>query len=144
MASDSDFLLRRDIVAPIRWSLGWSALADTIELWPRKRPSTGIPQIEPSPIQVLVREGKGNQDVLSGPFAVEADAAHPIGHASVIHCSSLFRNSSMQNKYHHKVSLGSKPRYPSHIATKVTMCWISFGFRKWICTCRYFKRVTTK
>lgn len=65
MASDSDFLLRRDIVAPIRWSLGWSALVDTIELWPRKRPSTGIPQIEPSPIQVLVREGKGNQDVLS-------------------------------------------------------------------------------
>lgn len=54
--------------------------------------------------------------------------AHPIGHASIILCSSLFHNNSTQKKYHHKSKLGLTPIYPSHNVIKgsdmMNLVWI--------------------
>jgi hypothetical protein len=75
MALDSSFLLKRNIVAPINGSLERSAPVDTSELWPQKRPPTGISQIKPSPILALVRKGKGDRDVLMRPSSVETEGS---------------------------------------------------------------------
>ena len=42
---------------------------------------------------------------------------------------SFFLIKEIEKKYLHSSKWGSIPRYPSHIAMKVAMCWISLGFK---------------
>lgn len=114
MASDSSFLHGRNIAAPIKGGLRRSSHVEAKELWPQKRPPTDILQIKPSPMQPLLERERGIWMYSDDLSLRRRMLAHPIDHASVTLFSSLFRNNFMLKKYHHKVRLGSMPRYPSH------------------------------
>jgi hypothetical protein len=70
MSLDLNFLVRCDIVAPTEGSLRQNIPIDAEKLQPRKGSSTHVSQVQPSPVPTLIRQGKGDRDILMRPSTV--------------------------------------------------------------------------